>query len=180
MKLSISQEFKWYNGLEFEKWVAFLNRDTNHKLKERMLAMTLADYSDLEKEISNAPDPKTLPRGAEVKVRIIDVREGISDKNDAQWYQPLFDVPSDPMVVEFNDFFWDLSDRDKLDAKQAERAMNKFKKFASAFGLDYSRPFNWIDDLIGLEGWIIVGTQKDDEYGLNGIKNNVSKYVEKK
>lgn len=135
----------------------------------------LTDYSDLEKDISNAPEPKTLPRGAEVKARIIAVRSGISEKNNCQWYSPVFDVPADPMVIEFNDFFWDLADaRNKIDDKQFQRALNKFKNFASAFGLDYSRPFSWEDDLIGLEGWVILGMRKSDEYG---DQNTVSKYV---
>ena len=136
--------------------------------------MSLTDYSDLEHEIKNAPEPKTLPRGTDVKARIINVREGISEKNGCQWYMPVFDVPSEPLALEFNDFFWDLKDRDKLDAKSAARSIRKFKIFADAFGLDYSRPFSWTDDLIGLEGWVILGTQKDDEYGE---KNTVSKYV---
>jgi len=136
--------------------------------------MALTDYSDLEKEITDAPEPKVLPRGSEVKARIIAVRSGISDKNDAQWYQPIFDVPDDPMVIEFNDFFWDLADKDKIDPKQYQRALNKFRNFATAFDLDYSRPFSWEDDLNGLEGWVILGFKKDDEYG---DKNTISKYV---
>jgi len=134
----------------------------------------LADYSDLEKEIADAPEPKILARGSEVKARIIGMNEGISDKNDAQWYMPRFDVPAEPMVMEFNDFFWDLVDRDKLDPKSSARAMNKFKNFAKAFGIDYSRPFSWTDDLVGLEGWVILGVRKSDEYG---DQNTVSKYV---
>ena len=136
--------------------------------------MSLTDYSDLEKEIEGAPEPKILPRGSEVKARIINVREGISDKNGAQWYMPTYDVPDDPMVIEFNDFFWDLADRDKLDPKSAQRALYKFQKFATAMGLDYSCPFSWMDDLPGLEGWMILGVRKSDEYG---DQNTVSKYV---
>ena len=136
--------------------------------------MSLTDYSDLEKEIADAPEPKILPRGSEVKARIITVREGISEKNGAQWYMPTFDVPDDPMVIEFNDFFWDLADRDKLDAKAAQRALYKFQKFASAFDIDYSRPFNWTDDLDSKEGWVILGVRKSDEFG---DQNTVSKYV---
>lgn len=134
----------------------------------------LADYSNLEQEISDAPEPKTLPRGAEVKARIVSMMEGVSDKNDAQWFMPVFDVPSDPMVTEFNDFFWDLLDKEKIGDKQYMRTLNKFRKFAAAFGIDYSRPFSWEDDLIGLEGWVILGVKKSDEYGDG---NTVSKYV---
>ena len=136
--------------------------------------MSLTDYTSLEKEIADSQEPKTLSRGSEVKARVINVREGISDKNGAQWFQPVFDVPSDPMVLEFSDFFWDLASREKLEEKAYQRAVNKFKNFAAAFGLDYSRPFSWTDDLIGLEGWVILGVRKSDEYG---DQNTVTRYV---
>jgi hypothetical protein len=136
--------------------------------------MSLTDYSDLEKEIANAEEPKILPRGSEVKARIIAVRSGVSEKNGAKWYSPVFDVPDDPMVSEFSAFFWDLADRSKIEPKQVARNMNAFKNFAAAFGLDYSRPFSWEDDLIGLQGWVILGVRKSDEYG---DQNTVQKYV---
>lgn len=136
--------------------------------------MSLADYSSIEKEISDAPEPIILPKGSEVKARIIAVRSGISDKNDAQWYQPVFDIPDEPLAKEFNDFFWDLSDCNKLEEKSALNAMRKFKNFANAFDLDYSKPFSWEDDLVGLEGWVILGVKKSDEYG---DQNTVSKYL---
>jgi len=139
--------------------------------------MPLADYSSLEKEIKEAPEPKTLPRGSEVKARIISMREGISEKNDAQWYQPVFDILNEPLAMEFNDFFWDLADRDKLDEKSAARSLRKFKMFASAFDIDYSRPFSWEDDLLGKTGWVILGVKKSEEYG---DQNTVQKYILKK
>ena len=138
--------------------------------------MSLTDYSDLEQEITDAPEPKVLIAGTEVRARIISVRSGVSDKNDCEWHSPVFDVPDDPLVIEFNSFMWEL-DREKLTEKQFARSLNDFQKFATAFGLDYSRPFSWDDDLIGLEGWLIVGIKKDDEYG---DKNTVKKYVTKK
>lgn len=170
----LKKELDWYRNLEFDKWVRFLNTHPDRGFKRRMITMSLTDYSSLEQEIKDAPEPKTLARGAEVRARIVGVRDGISDKNNAQWYMPTFDVPDDPMVIEFNDFFWDLADRDKLDPKQGQRALYKFQKFAEAFGLDYSRPFSWTDDLVGLEGWVILGVRKSDEFGE---QNTVSKYV---
>lgn len=134
----------------------------------------LTDYSNMEKEIADAEEPKMLPKGSEVKARIIAVRTGVSEKNDAKWFTPVFDVPSEPLAMEFSDFFWDLCDRDKLDAKAFARNLTKFKNFAAAFGLDYSKPFDLEDDLIGLEGWVILGVKKSDEYG---DQNSVSKYM---
>lgn len=136
--------------------------------------MALSDYSNLEKQIEDAPEPKVLPKGSEVKARIITVREGVSEKNGVQWYQPVFDVPSEPLAQEFNDFFWDLTDIDKLDEKSQARSLRKFKLFASAFDIDYTEPFDWIDDFPGKEGWVILGVKKSEEYGE---QNSVSKYV---
>lgn len=136
--------------------------------------MGLSDYSNLEKEIQDAPEPITLAKSTEVKARIIAVREGVSDKNDAQWYQPVFDVPDVPLAAEFNDFFWDLGDLHKLEPKAQARALRKFKIFAEAFGIDYSKPFSWTDDLVGLTGWCILGIKKSEEYG---DQNTVQKYL---
>jgi len=139
--------------------------------------MALTDYSDLEQQIKDAPEPRVLPAGSEVRARIINVRSGISDKNDARWYSPVFDVPDDPMVVEFNTFFWELADRDKLTPKEVQRGIYQFGRFAECFGLDYSRPFSWEDDLNGLEGWVILGLKKSEEYG---DQNSIKKFVVKK
>lgn len=137
--------------------------------------MSLTDYSGLEAAINDAPEPKVLAKGKEVKARIILVRTGNSEKRGgAVWYSVVYDVPDDPMVIEFGDFFWDLSERDKLTPKEFTRGLYKFKCFAKAFGLDYSKPFNWTEDLTGLEGWLIVGVKNDPQYG---DQNTVSKYV---
>lgn len=135
--------------------------------------MTMSDYSDFSNEISSAPEPSILRPNTEVKARIVSVRTGTSDKNDCNWYQPIFDVPEDPMIMEFNDFFWEL-DREKLTPKQFQRELYKFKQFATAFEIDFSRPFSWTDDLPEKEGWLIVGVKKSDEYG---DQNTVKKYV---
>jgi hypothetical protein len=135
----------------------------------------LTDYSDLEKEIEEAPEPKYLPAGTEVKARIVQVGTGVSDKNNCEYYMPLFDVPDDPMVMMFNDFFWHL-DKEKLDAKDYQQSLYKFQKFAASFGIDYSRPFDWEDDLPSKEGWMILGVAKD-KTGQYPDKNNVKKYI---
>ncbi len=135
--------------------------------------MALLDYSDIEKEIDDAPELEALPRGSEIKARIIGIREGTSDKNGVNWFMPTFDDPGNPLTAEFNDFFWDLSDLGKLTEKEQVRALRKFKLFAAAFDLDFSKPFD-LDDLISLEGWVILGVKKSDEYG---DQNTVSKYV---
>jgi len=136
----------------------------------------LTDYTDLEKEIEDAPEPKVLPAGTEVFARITNVRSGISETerfSGCTWYQPVFDVSNDPMVIEFNDFFWALN-KETLDAKSYSRSLYQFQQFAAAFGIDYSRPFDWESDLLGKEGWMIVGVKKDEGFGLG---NSVKKYI---
>ena len=135
--------------------------------------MTLTDYSELEKRIATAEEPKVLKAGSEVKARIISIRKGTSDKNDCDWFMPTFDVPDDPMVLEFNDFFWDL-DEEKLDPKQFQRGLFRFQQFTQCFGIDLSRPFDMDDDWPGLTGWVILGIKKSEEYGDS---NSVKKYV---
>jgi hypothetical protein len=137
--------------------------------------MAIIDYSDMAEDIQNSQDPIILPKGSEVKVRIIQVRTGTSEKTDQDYFSPVFEVLGDgnEMVKELSDFHWIL-DPEKLDKKTFERSKNQFRKFATCFGLDLSRPFDVEDDLIGLEGWIIVGVKKSDEYG---DQNTVSSYV---
>lgn len=135
--------------------------------------MAIVDFTKLEGRIKSAEEPKVLKVGTEVKARIISIRHGTSDKNDCDWYQVVFDVPDDPMVIEFNDFFWEL-DESKLETKQFQRGLYKFQQFIECFGIDISRPFDMDDDWPGLEGWIIVGIRKSDEFGDS---NTVKKYV---
>jgi hypothetical protein len=141
--------------------------------------MALTDYSEFEREIADAPEPTTLAKGSEVKARIIGVRTGVVDKEDSEnygisYFTVTFDVPNEPLSKEFNDFFWDLADKAKLSDRQAIRALRHFKLFAEAFDIDYSRPFDIEDGLLGKEGWLIVGVKKSDEYGE---QNTVQKYL---
>jgi len=138
--------------------------------------MSLSDYSSLENRIKDAPEPKILDAGTEVKGRIIMVTSGVSEKNGAKWYTPLFDVPSETLCPPFSDFFWELADEAKIDPKQFAQAIRSFKMFAEAFDIDYSRPFSWEDDLPGKEGWMIVGVKKDKS-GEYPDQNKVSKYI---
>jgi hypothetical protein len=144
--------------------------------------MSLADYSKLEGEIKNAPEPTTLKKGTEVKARIIAVRTGASEKEDSDYYgisyfSVVFDTPDEPLVKEFSDFFWDLVDFEALRSvseKTANSALRHFRTFAEAFNIDFSRPFDIEDDLLGKEGWLIVGIKKSEEYGEQNI---VQKYL---
>jgi len=147
--------------------------------------MSLTDYSKLEGEIKNAPEPTTLKKGTEVKARIIAVRTGVVEKEESaytgiSYFSVTFDVPDEPNVKEFSDFFWDLVDIDKIkniSEKASFSAIRHFRNFAESFGIDYSRPFNLEEDLFGKKSWLIVGIKRSDEYGDQNI---VQKYVSPK
>ena len=141
--------------------------------------MALTDYSSMESEIKNAPEPTAIKAGTEVRARIIGVRTGIVEKEgdftNFDYFSISYDAPDEPTASEFSDFFWDLSNREKMSEKDFIRALRKFRSFAEAFGIDYARPFDLEDDLLGKEGWLITGKPKiSDEYGA---QTTVSKYV---
>ena len=142
--------------------------------------MSLSDYSEIEQDIKNAPEPKILDVGTEVKARIIMVKSGTTDKTEtgeeATYHSPVFDVPDEALCPSFSDFFWDLADREKLGEKNYQQSLRQFRDFAEAFGIDYSRLFSWEDDLPGKEGWMIVGVKKDKS-GEYPDQNKVSKYI---
>lgn len=134
----------------------------------------IVDYTEMADEILSAKEPTILPKGSEVKVRIIRVRTGEGGERGCQYFSPVFEVlgEGNEMVQEFSDFHW-LLDRACLDAKTYERSKLQFKKFAQCFGLDLARPFD-LEELVGLEGWVIVGVKESKDYGL---QNFVSSYV---
>ena len=140
--------------------------------------MGLTDYSSMESEIRNAPEPKVLPKGKEVKARIVSVSSGNSEKyGGALWHNVTFDVPSDPTIREFKMFQWDPVDRDRViavDAQQWSRALDQFNKFTKCFGIDLSKPFDWESDLPGKTGWVIGGNPTSDDYGDKGT---IGKFV---
>lgn len=136
--------------------------------------MALADYSGMEKEVNEVPDAVVLKKGTEVRARIITVRSGISDKNNATWYSVVFEDTNEPLAKEFNDFFWDPLEKDKLEPKQYLTNLRRFRDFVHSFGIDLNRPFDWEDELPGKVGWLIVGVRNTEEYGP---QNTVQKYL---
>jgi hypothetical protein len=143
------------------------------------MKMALTDYSSMEGEIKNAPEPTAIKKGTEVRARIIGVRTGVVEKEGDytgfDYFSVSYDAPDEPLAKEFSDFFWDLSNRARMSEKDFMGALRKFRSFAEAFGIDYSKPFNMEDDFPGKVGWLITGKPKEsDEYGL---QTTVAKYV---
>jgi len=134
--------------------------------------MSMLDVSNQMDEIEAAEEPTIAEAGEEYKLRIIGCREGI-DKNDLDYFAPLFEVVGAPMVKEFSGFIH-VPDKGKMDEKKYQRSLYAIKVFASCFDIDLSRPVDYKDDLPGLEGWAILGAKTDDTYGE---QNTIRKYI---
>ena len=142
--------------------------------------MSLTDYSQFEDEIKNAPEQQILPANTEARLRIVKVDSGVIEDESkkfygAEWHSITFDVPQEALAPMFNHFMWDLNSRDKI-GKQFQSALRDFRDFADAFNIDYSRPFNWEEDLVGLEGWAVLKVVKD-KTGEYSDKNGVKKFI---
>jgi len=133
--------------------------------------MSMLDLTNIKDEIENAEEPKVLPAGEEVQLRIITVNTG-NDKNGRPYFMPVFEVLSEPMAKEFSDFF--AVPTKEMSEKDYKRAIYKIKLFAQAFDIDLGRPIDYEDDLVGLTGWAILGVRRSDEYG---DQNTVKKYI---
>lgn len=134
--------------------------------------MSMLDLTQMQDEIEDSQEPTVADSGTEAKLRIVGVNSDY-DKNDNEYFMPLFEVTDAPMVKEFSDFFH-VPNRDKLTPKQYARSLNKIKNFTKAFGIDISRPIDYEDDLPGHTGWAILGARKDDEYGE---QNTIRRYI---
>ena len=67
--------------------------------------MGLSDYSNMEKEITNAPELKVLEKGREVKARIVSVKTGTSEKTTMTFELP----PIETADAALNAFVDDMS-----------------------------------------------------------------------
>lgn len=134
--------------------------------------MSMLDVSSQMDEIEAAEEPTIVDAGEEYKLRIIGCREG-TDKNDLDYFAPLFEVVGAPMVKEFSGFIH-VPNKDKMDEKKYKRSLYAIKVFAACFDLDLSRPVDYEDDLPGLEGWAILGSKTDDTYGE---QNTIRKFI---
>ena len=132
--------------------------------------MALTNYTDLEEEIMNAPEPIILPRGSEMKVRIINHTEGEGDYGT--WHALTFDIPSEPLAKEIRKFISDPLQAQDAEERIKQNTNRNFGYFVKCFDIDLAS-FDW-NDLEGLEGWAILGVKKDDEYG---DQNTISKFV---
>ena len=125
-----------------------------------------------EWELNNSQESYALKDGAEVILRIIEVRKNTRPENGSEYYTIRLEVPSEAFSKDITEWL-DVPSR-SLDAKRLNAARQKMLHFSEGFGIDMSRPFDPIEDWVGLEGWCILSLTKSDQYGE---QNRISKYV---
>jgi len=136
---------------------------------ERM-PMSMIDPSEFDLE--NVEEPKALPDGTEAKLRIVSVRKA-QDKNDLTYFQPMLEVPDEPLSKDFTHFLH-LPNKSEMSTKRYNQARFNLKVFMECFEQDPSRGFDPLEDWPGAEGWAILGVKESDEYGQ---QNYVKKFI---
>ena len=127
----------------------------------------------LDFDLNDAQEPTAVPGDQEYKLRIVDVKEGL-DKNGAPYLLPRFEIPAEPAAKEFTKFL--RLPHSGLDAKQMNSAKWALKVFFDAFDVDASMMSSPMD-LVGHEGWAILGMEESDEWGT---QNFVKKFLASK
>jgi len=119
---------------------------------------------------SDAQEPKVAPAGEEFEIRVVEVKTG-DNKHGDPYFIPVFEIPSDPSVKEFSKYY--SIPTESMDAKKLNNSILGIKRLCEALGVPLSDEFN-TDSLIGMQGWAILGIEKDAEYG---DKNYVKKFL---
>jgi len=119
---------------------------------------------------SDAQEPKVAPAGEEFEVRVVEVKTG-DNKHGDPYFISVFEIPSDPSVKEFSKYY--SIPTESMDAKKLNNSILGIKRLCEALGVPLSDEFN-TDSLIGMQGWAILGIEKDAEYG---DKNYVKKFL---
>lgn len=124
----------------------------------------------LDIDLNDVQEPTAVPGDQEYKLRIIGCKMD-DDKNGNPYLLPRFEVEGEPAAKEFTKFL--RIPHGELDDKQINSAKWQLKSFSDAFEIDMAAT-NSPDDLIGAEGWAILGLSEDPEYGE---QNYVKKFI---
>jgi len=123
----------------------------------------------LDIDFNDVQEPTAVPGDEEYKLRIVDVRQA-DDKNGAPYMLPRFEIQGEPAAKEFTRFL--RLPHDGLDAKQLNSCKWQLKNFFEAFDLDPNMAS--IEDMIGAEGWAILGLEESEQWGE---QNYIKKFI---
>jgi hypothetical protein len=123
----------------------------------------------LDINLDDATEPTAVPGDQEYKLRITDVREA-DDKNGQPYILPRFEIVGEPTAKEFTKFL--RLPNDAQNEKQKNSTKWGLKVFFDAFEVDASNINT--DEMIGQEGWAILGLEESDEWGE---QNFIKKFI---
>jgi hypothetical protein len=126
----------------------------------------------LDHDFGNVVEPRVVDADTEAELRIISVRVD-TDKNGYPYMMPFFEVASDDYAKEFSHFI--RLPHEEQSAKEMNKTKYRLKTFYDAFGVDYSRGVNPVDDLPGKTGWAILGMRESDFTGEE--ENYVKRFI---
>lgn len=128
--------------------------------------MSIIDLTD--QGVMETPDPTIMDADSEVKLRIVDCTHK-ENKNGEEYILPRFEIIDEPLTKEVTKYLG--LPYAGLDEKKLMKTKNALKHFFSAF--DVPEKFD-PEELVGLEGWAILGVETTEEYGE---QNYVKKFV---
>lgn len=128
--------------------------------------------SFLDYDTTAVPELTVLEDG-EHKLRILSCEVKNSKKGDPM-VALRFDDPSEPNAKDFNHFIMLPASGD--DEKKKNNKLRQLKEFCDCFSIE--RSARGIDlnesEVVGLEGWALVGTENTPEYG---DQNKVRRFI---
>ena len=123
-------------------------------------------------DLDGSQEPTASKPGEEYKLIITEVRDGI-DKNGYDYLMPRLEIVGEPYSKDFTHFLH--LPNSEMTEKQLNKVKWNLKSFADCFSIDMSRPQDPKEDWVGCEGYAILGSNDNDEYGeQNFIKKLVT------
>ena len=116
-------------------------------------------------------EPTVMKDGEEAQLRIVSFLKG-KNKNEDDYIMPFFEVIDDPYCKEFGDYIA-LPSAD-MSPKELNKTKLRMKELSAAFDIDFSGTIDIKNDIVGKEGYAILGVGKDQD-GLP--VNKIKKYI---
>jgi hypothetical protein len=132
--------------------------------------MSIVDLGRYKDEAQNLPEVSPAEADSEVKLRIIAVRVD-KNKHGNDYIMPTFEIPDNLSAPEFTKYM-ELP-REDMDARMKAKKLRILENFGECFDFDIFSA--WEEpDLVGREGYAIVGVESDEEYG---DKNYIKRFI---
>jgi hypothetical protein len=133
------------------------------------MAEEFVDLSSVN--LSETFEPTVAPVGEETELRIVSMLKA-NNKSGNPYMMPFFEVPSDPYCKEFGDYI-ELPGS-HMSPKEMNKAKLRILEFSKAFDIDFSTPIDIKADIVGKEGYAILGMGTDQD---GSPVNKIKKYL---